>query len=269
METPTAYHERDINYVVDSASRDKTLYASPASYELTLDSTINNVVSMELVNIYMPFTMPLVSSSAGNKFTFNDSVVVVPEGNYVNKDVSALVSVMDGLVRSVDSGSVFAFDNITEKFRFTRSSPNAFTVDFTYSGVLADILGFGRARYESVYDNVREHHVIVAPHRKNLNAHAFQNTIVMRLNDYARVASNNQAVDTCFCVLVRHDDVEDMRCKHVLLTPKHMFHPPLKKLAKLKVTFTDLAGVPYDFDGQEHHFEILVRFREPVLRPCT
>jgi hypothetical protein len=60
-----------------------------------------------------------------------------------------------------------------------------------------------------------------------------------------------------------------MRCKHVVVTPKHVFHPPLNKLAKLKVSFTDLAGKPYDFDGQDHHFELLFKVREPVLRRCT
>lgn len=258
----SSFQERSRHVVVDSASRNTTLYPTPTSYEVTLDSTVNDVVSVELVNVYLPFTMPLVCASAGNTFVMNGTIVTVPEGNYANKDVTVLVAAIDRLVNlRVDSDFGFAFDDVTEKFMFTSSS-SSLTMDFGASGVLADILGFQRRVYTSTAN------AILATHRKNLNAHAFQNTIVMRLNDYARVVSNNAALDTCFCTLMRHDDVQDMRCKHVLETPKLVFHPALNKVSKLKVTFTDLAGKPYDFDGQDHHFELLFRFREPVLRRC-
>ncbi len=261
------HEERHKFVVVDSSSRNKSLYPTPNKYEFNMDNSLHNVTSVEITQLCVPFASVLISPLSGNTFMFNDVLVEVPEGNYNQRDPTTLASAINNLVNNINSSVSFYYDIFSEKFYFaTGTGDPTFQVDFTRSKALADIMGFERKLYvsDSATNQLR------ATFRKDTKGHLYHNSIVMQLNDYARVVSNNANFDCkAFCILSKQEDhPSEARCKHALVIPKHVFHPPLSKVSKLTVSFLDIYGNPYDFNNQDHHFELLFRFREPVLKRC-
>lgn len=93
--------------------------------------------------------------------------------------------------------------------------------------------------------------------RQGLVSHPYHNTIVMFIDGFDRVKSNNPAMHNAFCVLNKHTlrGIEQSCC-FPQDTTKHEFRPKKLHISRLSVHFRDLYGRAYDFRGREHRFEL-------------
>ena len=233
--------------VIDSKDRDVNLYPEPNSYEVRFDDDIEDVMNMQLVSIDCPLSSYMINKYF-NTFTLivnNESRdIVLEEGDYTEQELATHITDM---LNVASSGFLVTYTSKKDGFIFTGTAP--FSISFKNQSIknsLHSMLGFKHETYISNSSNV-----ITSPYRKNFN---FNNYIVMSIDQFDLLKSNSNNLHRTFAVIVK--SYYDMNMGDIPQLIKYCT-PPIARLSRIKISFKDRYGNPYDFQNIDHRIELL------------
>lgn len=277
-------NRRMIRLYIDSRDRNLSSDPTPASYTITLDEDIPDVVMVELVDVRIPFINQLVNQSRNTlslQIGSSRFDAILPTGTYLAPDMA---TVLQSVLSNV-TGENFAviYDPLTDRFTISANMPfvlvnNGGSKPYgpqytdvrrapdgsrqevksgqsseTYATkTIGRILGFGPSRYMSIETSPGVYS-ITSPYCKDFsNAEPIYMFIeAMNVN-----TSTNDKANKSFAILYR--DGETCRC----ITSDSMFRknftPPMAKLSRIRVCFKDYYGNPVDFQNREHSFQLMI-----------
>ena len=246
-------NSKSTRMVIDSFMRDTNLFPSPNKYEIEFDEHIDDVTSIELINVKMPLSSYLINSNF-NALTFttnNDNYTVnLPPGNY--DPTTALATELQTQMNSAVDQFVVTYVAAQDNYIIRSSSP--FSINFSGTNTLAKLFGFNNGVVNSVSNSSYTDgfsNVIQAPYRINPN---YNDYAVMYIDQCDLFKSPYNAFDKAFAIIGQdyytNNIAESSRIKKG-------FDPPVR-LQKLKVRFYDKYYNPYDFQNQDHRFEIVL-----------
>jgi hypothetical protein len=110
---------------IDTRFRDNYESTSPTNFIITLPSNFKKVLSMQVVNYQLPYTIYSISKKMGsNSFYVNNTLIEIMDGGY---DELLLVQEIN---KYLPSGIVLSYNSISSKFSFT--SDFSFNLNFDY-----------------------------------------------------------------------------------------------------------------------------------------
>jgi hypothetical protein len=237
--------KKKYHMVIDSYLRNKNLFPNPNDYSIDFYSDLNNVISVKLINIDLPFSSYLINVNCGSFImSYNGGSLVTISLDYGDYTASELVTMIQSKINSAYGSAVvsISYNSNQDKFQFT--SANGFVIKF--DNYLKEILGFINDTNNSVSN------VLTAPYRKNFE---INNYIVMQIEQFNVLDNENKLLKDSFAIIPKtytsynlHDD--DIHYKKT-------FTPPIARLAKIRVKFLDRFGNLYDFQNIDHRFEII------------
>ena len=238
--------------VIDSRVRDVSLFPNPNDYEVPFEDDINDVISAQLVYIDVPFVNYLINKYFNQLLVSiggTDYTVTLMTGDYT--DATLLTELQNQLDVSLGSGTItVVYVARTDSYSF--SSVNPFTFKFVgQQNTLAMLLGFDRSKnYNSSGSGP---YTLASSFRRNLN---YNNYIIMDMDQFDVLKSIDRDLNRSFAMIPRIYDNLNLSDK-----PKYVkyFSPTIPRLNKLRVRFYDRYGNPYDFQNQDHRFEIEVK----------
>ena len=244
--------------VIDSRARNHAAYPTPARYEVTLDEDLFNVRSVSLTVADVPFPAYLIGPRRTSvPFLLADGTTActaaLAAGNYASPDdlASELTSAMAAAATLAESDQTFAVEYVSRTDGFAVRSSAPFTLAFAgrCKDTPACVLGFGTASdYASRATDAA--HSVVAPFRRDFKPDRY---VVLKLSPNAEVLTSvSQALDRTFAVIPITSDLnivsEDAFIKR--------WTPPIARVGRVGVEFTDAHGQPYDFQNQDHRIEL-------------
>lgn len=243
--------------VVDSKDRNMELFPTPTQYEVPLEDDIEDVIGAEIVIADVPFSSYLVNQYNNTFILSSIYTISIPHGDYTPVSLSQIVAQVMNDAQTEQTFQV-TYDSITDKFTISSNMP--FSLEFgennTYmKNGFGRMFGFGPNTY--VANNLN---TIIAPYRKNFT-HA--NYIIMHIDQMSVNNSVNNATHKSFAVLQRNYTQLNI---YTPLTIKKTFNPPIGRLSKLRISFKDYDGNPYDFQNYEHRLDILFESRKHLRR---
>ncbi len=257
---------RTMRIVIDSRSRDLTAYPSPSSYEVRLNSDIFNVTSMQLTVADVPFPAYLIGASrrvlplrllpggaAGPAVSAPAELTVGDYASAAELAAELKVALTAAAAAAGVAGASFEVSHSprTDSLTITSSVPFVLPLQGQAASSPAQVLGFGcNCDYESQPDPGGN--VLVAPFRCNMTPDRY---IVMSLSPNAELlTSTTQAIDRSFALIpitpmlsINNDDESYMK----------RWNPPLARVARIHLEFTNADGSPYDFQNQDHRVELV------------
>ena len=256
---------RDVRVVVDSRDRDLTSFPTPARYDVEFEDPLENILSVELLCADVPFTSYLINSYAQDLTLIetqtgssNARNLQLTAGDYGASNLAAHVQTV--LATNGTAGVTYevSYDLVKDNFQFMVSGSNVtstkpFTLDLSNRPQLAAVLGFLPKAYGSIWDAGSSKQSLRSDFRKNFN---YNNYMVMHVDSLENNRSPNKVLNKSFAILskdrINNELIElESVCKE--------FNPPLSKLHKLRITFRDMEGNPYDFQNHPHRLEFLFR----------
>lgn len=270
------HNMRYTRMIIDSKDRDVNLFPNPNQYEVRLEDDIEDVATVSLLCMNVPLPMYLV-----NKYfkTFllivegSPIEITLTEGDY---SPVALATLITSKLNAAMGSTVFnvEYDTTSDKFTFTgnvdfsisfeslteytiRQEPASDSKAARLASAKRDtkslhmLLGFTQAEYTTNYVGGPYPYAITAPYRRNF---AYNNYAVMRIDQFDVNKSPGNTLHRTFAVVV--NNYNDWSLGEDLSVTKN-FTPPLARLAKLRVSFLDRYGNLYDFQNQDHRFELL------------
>jgi hypothetical protein len=250
--------------VIDSRSRDRSAHPSPAKYEVLLQNDLYNVTSMQLAVADVPFPAYLVGPARrGVPFSVAGGATltaVLPAGDYADPAdmASELESALNaaaaaaGASTAPPSAFVVRWLARTDSFELCASAPFTLPLAGRDSDTPAAVLGFGTDADYASQPATPGPHVLRAPFRRNFVPDRY---LVLKLSPNAELlTSPSQAIDRTFALLpvtpVMSVNVDDEA-----FTKR--WNPPLARVARIALEFTDAEGNAYDFQNQNHHVELI------------
>ena len=242
--------------VIDSRSRDATLHPTPQKYDVNLLNDIFNVTSMRMVMADIPFaaylvgprrrTLPVVLASSG---PFD---AALPVGEY--HEPADLAAELQSALVAASGGVPFevAYSARTDTFSVSAPEPFMFPLTGRSADVPVELLGFAADRdYSSSPSGAR--HVIVAPFRRNFDKDQY---IVLKLSPNAELlTSPSQAVDRTFALIPLTSSINLNVDEEAYIK---RWNPPLSRISRFSVEFTDTRGAAYDFQNRDHYIELVI-----------
>lgn len=234
--------------VIDSRDRDRNLYPNPNKYVINLETDVLEVTSGEIIIKEIPLPMYLINEY-NHLFTITrngtSTNYLLPQGNYTPLTMQDTLGIVLGPDFNV------TYDSVIDKLSITGGS-GEFTLKFANPD-LALILGFN---VSNVSTNVGS---LVAPYRINFTANPY---VVLRIGQFTINNSSNPVLHKS-TALVSGNDVRAIRTTHPI---KKYFNPPIARLVKLDISFTDYYGFPYDFQNQDHRLEIMLESKKALTK---
>lgn len=246
--------------VIDSRDRNVEIYPNPNKYYVELETDIAEVTTGEVLIKDIPMPMYMINAF-NNVFTVivNDleTNVMIAQGNYAN--AASLLAALNAALRSfLSTGDVYfyaTFDEIGSKFTFVNSGLTNFEIVCPAKSDMCYILGFAPlVKYASSSSGV-----LIAPFCINLKTDRY---VVMRIEQFSINNSSNPVLHKS-TALVGLADARGMRSLQPI---KKWFNPPIARLLRIGVSFTDYYGNPYDFQNQDHRIEIMLESRKHLAR---
>ena len=264
---------------IDSSQRDPNIYSEPNDYTVYLNKHIYNVESIELVSGKIPTTQYLINS--GNRqLQVDDTVVLIPEGNYSEGDLlasnlaTALVGTTNVTSVSYQSNTHNLLFEGTDNFSFKfYSGSNGFSTASTV-GTPFNVLGF--SGQDTEFTNSLESGYIDLLGPTNLIIKISTNDEECRKDIYTTNDSFSFDSGTW-----NQSDVEHMKNEYTgrlnvfkdnlynMLDFKHTdpvkfnFNKGSDKvLNKLRIQWFYNVGnklVPYDFNGRNHFIKLRIK----------
>lgn len=251
---------------IDSFTRNKTLYPKPNNYEIELIEDINDVISAELGSVRMPKTNYIINSNF-NTLHFNlngtDYISTIPTGSYTESTLaSAIQTTLNATVGSAAFTVTFMPGPNTIKFETPLILPFVLSMTVDKSPInnnLAPLLGFNYDTYSSTV--IGSYNTITSPFPVNIN---YNDYIVMYISQFDSIKSSYSVFDRSFAIISN----DSYTSNNIADTPKIMkvFNPPLARLLKIKVKFLDKYGNFYDFNNQDHRFELFFKSYKQRLK---
>lgn len=250
------YYENDKKYtriVIDSKDR-STMFPNPNNYEIVLDDDINDVVSAQLVSADIPFSSYLINASfnvielAQNNVSYT---ITLDTGDY---EATELAVHLEAKMNESVNASNFNVSYNARKDNYTIKSKLPFTLNFSNRGSLGMLLGFASKSYTSSVDNASAPYsnIIASAFRKNFNYNKY---IYLSIEQFDLNKGNSKPINKSFAALTEQYQSLSLNDKpHII----KYFSPTIPRLAKLKFSFYDRFGNPYDFQNHDHRLEILL-----------
>jgi hypothetical protein len=137
---------------IDTFFRSNYKYTKSTDYTYTFPETINNVVSIQIKSIEIPYVWYNISASQKNNFfvvtdsSNNEKTIIVPDGNY--STISSVITLIQAQLNSLS----ITMSNPTSTSSVQFTSTNNFTLNFTTSGPmsLGWLLGFRETLYKDL-----------------------------------------------------------------------------------------------------------------------
>jgi hypothetical protein len=236
--------------IIDSKDRDTSLFPDPNTYEVKLEDDIDDILSADLLSADVPLSSYLINSYF-NKIMFSISstqyTATLDNGDY---DAAALAPMIESKLNGqVSTNFQVTYNSTMDSFTFASKVP--FSFDFTGKNNLAPLLGFRAKVYASSNVGVGTFaHVIRADFRCNLN---YNNYIILNIEQFDINKSNSTILQKTFAVLGK--TYNDLSISNNPRITKY-FTPPIPRLLKLKLSFYDRYGNPYDFQNMDHRIEL-------------
>lgn len=246
--------KRDYRYIIDSRDRNLAYYPNPNSYEIQLTENIHDVQSVELVSYEFPFTKYLINESNNTFIWEKDSTVnefTISTGDYesgedfvdelnANKATSSFSFAWNSLKKCI---KINAIDKITLKNRGADVKRNSYDkLSPTYRSKLMKVIGLG-------LDDIEIQGTYTFPYKVNFKPEGY---IIMNIGRTTLNFSENDTTHKCFA-LIKKDDIDN---KYIDKNYIKYYNPPIPAMNSIKVTFHDYDGEPYDFQNQDHVFEL-------------
>lgn len=230
--------------VIDSKDRDVTLFPEPNSYEVRFDDDIEDVMNMQMISIDIPLSSYMINKYF-NTFTLivddESRNIVLEEGDYTEQELASHITDV------INTNINVTYNSKKDGFVFTGTTP--FSISFknqSANNSLHSMLGFKHDIYTSDGANI-----IKSPHRKNFN---FNNYIVMSIDQFDLLKSNSNNLHRTFAVIVK--SYYDINMGDIPQLIKYCT-PPIARLSRIKISFKDRFGNPYDFQNLDHRIELL------------
>lgn len=110
---------------IDTRFRDNYESTTSSNFIITLPTNFKKVLSMQVVNYQLPYTIYSLSKKTGsNSFYVNNSLIEIMDGGY---DENSLIQEIN---EQLPDGIVISYNSISSKFSFTGSS--IFSLNFDY-----------------------------------------------------------------------------------------------------------------------------------------
>ena len=243
--------------VIDSRDRDTSIYPYSNNYVVDLETEVLEVTSGEVIIKDISMSMYTINSYNDTlllSILGNDNVVKLPNGDYVASSFAPVLA--DALNASLPESHPFTVTHNVSKDTYTISvdatvaTVDGFSLDFQDAQLkqsnIALILGFVPGTVYTSVDNV-----LAAPFRTNFDADRY---VVMRIDQFT---VNNSATSTLHksTALIGKVDVLSLR---TIIPIKKYFNPPIARMFKLAISFTDYYGNPYEFNNKDHRLEIML-----------
>jgi hypothetical protein len=270
---------KDIRVVIDSRTRNQQTHPSPAAYEVSLPDDLHTVHSARLLYAQMPFSSYAVPAGEAQNVTVvvqtaptpaqaTTATGTLPSGDFETgaQVAAALQGALNGIGIVVTDGSnidrqqTFAVSHDAVRVAFNIRSTHTFAFDttrLTSVATTARLLGFpsnsAGATYASTLadDGTIFKHFLATPYRRCTDPRPY---IVMRMQGCDTLNSPSPAAHRAFAIIPRtnpsiaFDDLYPF---------KKSWTPPLARVSRIRVAFTDPDGMPYDFQNQDHRIDIL------------
>lgn len=247
--------------VIDSRDRDTTVYPTPSDYVIELDEELQDVVSAELVTAKIPFKSYVINTN-NNQLTVNSTGVIktitLEPANY---DASSLASALQNDLNNAflgrGAGWQVQYIPIYDKFKILCSAAfqllivNDETKDYIPK-TMGKVLGFGRQNYQVTIPGSIGDYTIVAPYRKNFEDVEY---VVLNIDTFTVNYSVNSIVNKSFAIVPNSKNEMNIISNNQRIIKN--FNPPVPRLGKIRVSFTDFYGNRYDFQNHDHRIEIV------------
>ena len=241
--------EKYTRVIVDSRIRNKTLFPNPNDYEISLDDDINDVIKAQLIYMDMPFSAYMINDSfdklyltvGGTPYTLS-----LPHGDYYT--AASFTTMLQTALDDVIGSSVITVTYIesTDKFKFEAVS-GSFSINFLGKvNTIATYLGF---RDDTDYNSSAS--IIYSAYRKNFD---FNNYIIMDIDQFDLLRSSDSELNKTFAVIPKVNSLVALLHQPYI----KFFSTPIARLNKLRIRLYDRFGNPYDFQNQDHRFELLI-----------
>jgi hypothetical protein len=223
-----------------------------------LDEPIEDVTSVELLSAHVPFSSYIVNKH-NNQFVlsyggFSQATLQVSPGDYTPVGLaSELTSVIQNHLQSI--GMEVQYDAIKDSYVFYGELD--FELDFTpvacgmdCLSTLSEVLGFNRKRYSSSpLPSGTFPHVLKSEFRRNFNE---VNYIVMDVDLLTVNTSVNNVVNKSFATISKSDYLNT-----AVVNKIKKYLNPVTNFDRIRVAFYDYDGNLYDFQNQNHRFELM------------
>jgi len=231
---------------IDSRDRNQLNYPNPNDYVVEFEE-IEDVISGEIVILQVPFSSYLIHSF-NNTFKLDGEIITLNPSNYTK------TSIVNEINRHLSNITISYEDN-RDAYTFTNSTTSDFTLIF--SNHLSKMLGF-KDTYDT-YQSVKG--ILKAPFRANFDVDKY---IVMVIDTMSINVSSNSVLNKSTVLVSRGDSL--LNTKSSTTPIKKYFNPTIGRLYKLRVRFTDYYGNPYDFQNQDHRFDIVYESKRQLNR---
>jgi len=275
---------KDVRVVIDSRSRNQAAYPSPAAYEVALPEDLHTVHSARLLYAQMPFSSFAIPAGEAQNVTVlvqtepppapaTAATGQLPAGDFktgaqVAAALQAALNAIGIVITDFFSGNssndrpqqfAVTHDPMRDAFNIRSSHKFAFdTTRLTSVATTARLLGFptrsSNTLYESavgVSDGTAFNNILATPFRRCTDPRPY---IVMRMQGCDTLNSPSPAAHRAFAIIPRTNPsiaVDDM------YPFKKSWTPPLARVPRIRLAFTDPDGMPYDFQNQDHRIDIL------------
>lgn len=237
--------------VIDSKDRDITLFPDPNKYEIRFDDDIDDVVSAQLLSIDIPLSSYMI-----NKFfcefdvtiSGNMSTVVLDEGDYT---ATSLATMVQSKLNAISNNFEVTYDEIKDNYIFKSQVP--FSISFVnQTNSLHQLFGFKKDTYTSTATGTVPYtNVVKSLYRRNFK---FNNYIIMNIEQFDINKSNSNLIQKSFAIIIDNYSNVNLGDEPKIIKT---FSPPVPRLAKIRISFKDRYGNPYDFQNMDHRLELL------------
>lgn len=247
--------EKDVKHtrvVFDSKDRDVTLFPDPNAYDVRFDDDIDDVLGVRLLSMDVPLAAYMINTYF-DRFTlvFGETAyeVVLDHGDFEAPAFATMVTA--NMQRSTGAAAntfLMEYNTVKDNFVFRGKAP--FSIDFPQKNSLHHALGMKKQPYVSTTESGVFGHAIYAEFRKNFK---FNNYAIMSIDGFDLNHSNGDTLNHTFAVVVPNYSNMNFGDAPKLIK---RFTPPIPRLAKITIKFTDRFGNPYDFQNMDHRIEL-------------
>ena len=254
IKPPQEFFKDNLKYtriVIDSRVRDPILYPLQNDYYINFEDDITDVISAQLVYIDIPFSKYLINQYFNSlNITYNGNTynVVLPTGDYT--DASFLTAMQGALNTTIGTGAItITYNALLDNYTFT--STNNFGFNFqSQKNSLGMLLGFNINKNYVATSGAN--YVLNSEFRRNFK---YNNYIIFDIDQFDLLKSADSSLNKSYATIP--DNYDSLNISD---NPQYIkiFSPPIPRLLKLHLQFSDRFGNPYDFQNQDHRFEILL-----------
>lgn len=252
----TGDNQKYTRLVVDSRVRNTKSFPNQNNYDILFDDDITDVISAQLIYVDIPFTNYLINqyfNTLNITYIGNIYIIVIDIGDYDN---NSFIAEMQSKLNTVIGNNMINITYNTKLDSYIFTSLNTFTFNFIGNkNNLAMLLGFSQDNNyisESSSGGQGGQYILNSPYRKNFN---YNNYIIMDIDQFDLLKSIDRDLNKSYAMIPKTYDVLNI-ADH----PQYIkiFSPPIPRLTKLHIQFSDRFGNKYDFQNMDHRFEILL-----------